>query len=592
MIAERRTAESPAPSSSHGPAPSRSHGPALAPAKARAPIPAAFAADTVEGLHAELGPAQPWTYLAILALAATALVALPLVQVDVTFAAPAQVRAAAERSEIRSAVSGRVAHVWVHDNAAVDAGAPLLELDAHAVDARLAHNRARQQRARDVLHDLELLSAAADGVAVFHHPPTPPAAADLAPSPAPLPPVSSPLSPVLSPLSGGSKRQRGDPLLSSSPLPLAPSPFPSLPGALPLASFGSTQDALRFQVSRFRFLRDLGSLPSPAAETGAVAAEVHESSAAGARLRGSERQRVEPATDARRPSDSPHSGEVSPRTGDVSAQASATAEAPRPAPDLQADPGTLPRFRTAEISAEHADYSARRAALLLAAARARAESVRITLLNDRGLVSRRDQEEARFARERAEAEVEVLRQQSHARWQSRRRDEELALIALVSEEAHLGDERTSFTVAAPVAGTLLGLGGLAAGTWVAAGQVLGVISPDDALLVEAAVPPQRIGFLRPGQDVRLAIDTYAASAWGTVGGRIVGISDDLLSTSAGTAFYRVLIAPYATELRRTDGALAPLRKGMTGQARFHLTRRSLLELLHENASHWLDPRRA
>lgn len=524
------------------------------------PIPAALALDSVEALHAEVGPARPWIYCTILGLAGGALLSLPLVQVDVTLAAPAQVRAATERTDIRAAVSGRIRRLWVADNTAVAAAEPLLELDARAVDARLAHNRARQQHARDVLHDLTLLSTAAAEVAVFHHLTTSPAAVETPPP------------------SDGTPAARRLP-----PNPSRISNFRSqIPAALPPA-------------------------PSPAAESGAVAAEASESSAAGAHAssrisdflfeisaRNETPAFARSSQDLQRPAiPAPGASEVS--LIDLRAPAAPIAgsrfakhHSAFPAPS-EADPD-FPDFITAEIAAEHSDYVARRAGLRLAAARARADCERITLLTDQGLVSRRDCDEARFALARAEADVDILRQQSLARWQVRRRDEELVLIALVSEEAHLGDERTSFTVEAPVAGTVLGLAGLAEGAWVAAGQALGVVSPDDELRFEAAVPPQRIGFIRPGQGVRLAIDTYAATTWGTLGGRVLEVSADLQAAPNGSMSYRVLIAPEATALRRPDGTLAPLRKGMAAQARFVVARRSLLQLLHEETSAWLDPR--
>ena len=523
-------------------------------------LPAALAADSVEALHAELGPARPWTYLTILALAAGAVTALPLVRVDVTLRAPAQVRAAAERAELRLAVSGRIARLHVSDNARVAAGQPVLELDCGAVDARLNQNRARQVRARALLQDLSHLSTAAGGVAVLHHHHTPPAAVD------PLP--------------------RGD------FLPHAEIAGRGTGGTFAREPQSPAPDVVETGDSG---LSISSSVNSPAAETGAVAAEASDRAAAGAPFS--------------RPDPGPADGESAERPGPIEASGRTADDPPplRPTPTaavaelpaseaeilagapawLRAAPGLV----TAELRAEFAEYLARRSAQAIAESRARAELGRVSVLTAKGIATARELDEARYALARTQAESDILRQQSLARWQTRRRDEELALIALVSEEAHLGDERTSFIVRAPVAGTLLGLAGLAEGAWVTAGQPIGAVSPDDALVIEAAVPPQRIGFVREGQPVRIAVETYAPTEWGTLEGRVAAVSADLHTAPGGGAHYKVLIVPGAAALTRADGATAPLRKGMATQARFIVARRSLLQVLHDKSSRWLDPRR-
>lgn len=453
-------------------------------------LPAALARNTVAGLHAEFGPPRPWVYPTLIVLALGALAALPLVRVDVTDHAPGLVRAATERTDLRTAVAGRIARLWARDNAPVAAGEPVLELTSANLDERLAHNRARQQAARDLIHDLSHLSTTVVGVAVHHHQMTTAAVVD---------------------------------------------------------QFARTANA--------------GRPFSPAAATGAVAAEASERAAAGDSL--------------------------GIRNSEIAAPPSVSATA-----RSALSPPLSSELRTPALQAELAELRAQLSAQAVTAARARTELERVTVLHDRGIAARRDLDDARFAVARAQAEAELLRQQSLTRWQSRLRGEQLALMALVSEEAHLGDERSSFTLRSPVAGTLLGLVGLAEGTWVAAGQVVASVSPAGRLVIEAAVPSHRIGFIREGQPVKIAVDTYAPTEWGTLAATTRSISADLQTPAAGTApHYKVLIAPDQPALHRPDGTIAPLRKGMTVHARFQVARRSLLQLLYEDTSRSLDPRR-
>jgi hypothetical protein len=79
-------------------------------------IPGSIAQHTVESLYAEHGPAQPWIYWLLLLVVAAALVALPLVKVDVTVRAPGVVRPTTERTELRVPIGAQIAQVLAHDN--------------------------------------------------------------------------------------------------------------------------------------------------------------------------------------------------------------------------------------------------------------------------------------------------------------------------------------------------------------------------------------------------------------------------------------------------------------------------------------------
>lgn len=89
-----------------------------------------------------------------------ALVALPLIDVDITVRAAGVVRPAVERIELKAAVSGRIARVFVKDNESVKAGQALIEVSTRDLEERLSRNRALQVEKGDMLADLSLLTAA------------------------------------------------------------------------------------------------------------------------------------------------------------------------------------------------------------------------------------------------------------------------------------------------------------------------------------------------------------------------------------------------------------------------------------------------
>ena len=121
--------------------------------------PAALAEQTVESLYAMHGRQRPWIYWLCLIGVGAALGVLPLLQVEVTVRAAGMVRPATERTELKSAIGGRIARVLAADNERVTAGQPLLELTARDAEERLARNRQLQREKSGLISDLAKLTA-------------------------------------------------------------------------------------------------------------------------------------------------------------------------------------------------------------------------------------------------------------------------------------------------------------------------------------------------------------------------------------------------------------------------------------------------
>jgi len=178
-----------------------------------------------------------------------------------------------------------------------------------------------------------------------------------------------------------------------------------------------------------------------------------------------------------------------------------------------------------------------------------------------------------------------------AGWQARLREAVTALDSLVSEERRLLEERTLAIVRAPVTGTVQGLVGLAEGTYVLPGQLLGYVSPDDRLVAGGVCfaagtsvssgPASGSGCRSTPIPTRNGVCWKAKwKAWPPIAAPI---------SNSTVAVYKIVIRPAAVTLRLRGGVRGELRKGMTLSARLVVTRRSLLQLLHEDVSGWLDP---
>lgn len=96
-------------------------------------------------------------YTSVLLTVVISLAALPFIYVDVSVQAAGLVRPIAERSEIKSLVSGRIAAILVHENQPIHAGSTLIELQSDVVATKLRLIAAQQNEKQQSIHDLHML---------------------------------------------------------------------------------------------------------------------------------------------------------------------------------------------------------------------------------------------------------------------------------------------------------------------------------------------------------------------------------------------------------------------------------------------------
>ncbi|HVZ66312.1 MAG TPA: HlyD family efflux transporter periplasmic adaptor subunit [Lacunisphaera sp.] len=255
-------------------------------------------------------------------------------------------------------------------------------------------------------------------------------------------------------------------------------------------------------------------------------------------------------------------------------------------------PVVKPIFRTAALRQEQAGLRAQLASYRLAESKARGELDRYTRLAAKGIATQQEFDNARYEVERLAAETRLLQEQALARWQARLRDETTALAGLVSEARRLREEQAQYAVRAPADGVLLGFRGWSAGGFVAAGESLGAVSPNDGLVVETFVSPRDIGLVRVGQAVRLQVDAYPYTQWGVLEGTVSAIGGDLLNRNPGSPesnAFEVIIHPRTTKLFLPGGARGELKKGLTLSARFLVGRRSVFQLLYNDVNALINP---
>ena len=279
------------------------------------------------------------------------------------------------------------------------------------------------------------------------------------------------------------------------------------------------------------------------------------------------------------------------KSGLIADLAELTGKLAQPVP-AEAATADFPAFRVMPqspvLAREHAQFLAQYEVDRLAVANTRRIHDHTVALAAKGIVTDQECAEAHYAAARAAADLQLLVQQALTGWQTRLHDEQDGLAQLVSDEKRLREELALSVVRAPAAGTVQGFIGLGAGATVIAGQSLGYVSPDDRLLVETYISPKDIGLLQVGQPARLQIDAYPYTQWGLLDGIVENVAADATASGQQAAF-RVMVRPAALTLHLANGATGVLRKGMTLTARFVVARRTLLQVLYEDASVWLSP---
>jgi membrane fusion protein len=162
-------------------------------------------------------------------------------------------------------------------------------------------------------------------------------------------------------------------------------------------------------------------------------------------------------------------------------------------------------------------------------------------------------------------------------------------IAVQSQRTQLSQQMAQFDAAkgyaltSPVAGTVTALTARL-GQPAVQGQQLMIVVPDGGRArVELYVPTSAAGFLKVGQDVRLAIDAFPYQQFGTVAARISNIATAAVlkqSENGNTPVYLVT-AELPRPWIRAFGQRQPLEPGMTLTARIVTRRQSLFEWLFE-----------
>jgi adhesin transport system membrane fusion protein len=181
------------------------------------------------------------------------------------------------------------------------------------------------------------------------------------------------------------------------------------------------------------------------------------------------------------------------------------------------------------------------------------------------------QAEERINRFRQDARTELLRVRAE-------------LAQLLEQQEGRADVLRRTVLTSPVDGVVKNIRAGTLGGVVAPGAaVMDIVPVSTRLLVEARVKPSEIGFLQVGQSAELTLNTYEASLYGMLKGRVEHISPDALGDPdrlvSDNTYYRVLVRTDEAALHTPRGEVLPVLPGMTGSVDIRTGERSVLSFL-------------
>jgi len=216
------------------------------------------------------------------------------------------------------------------------------------------------------------------------------------------------------------------------------------------------------------------------------------------------------------------------------------------------------------------------------------EYERQSLLFKSKVISQVEYEQSRYRYQNAKLKYQQHYETQLAKWQEAIVNNQNQILVLKESLNNLKKEKGFCFIISPIEGYIQNLQPVKLGSTVFANYEICRISGTDSLIVEMFITPKDIGYVYLSQNVKYRVDAFNANRWGMLTGEVLDISNDINFTEENAIGFRVVGGLNGTELNY-DGRIVQVKKGMTLTANIVLTRRTLVQLLFDDISKWLNP---
>lgn len=209
-------------------------------------------------------------------------------------------------------------------------------------------------------------------------------------------------------------------------------------------------------------------------------------------------------------------------------------------------------------------------------------------LFDKGIISAVDYENYKFEYDLTINAISQLKKQQFNTWQADLTGLNRQLIEYENDLQTQNENKEYYILTAPINGTLMNVIGIEEGSLISANISLAEISPEGELIAECYVSPIDIGLINPNSKVKFQMDAFNYNQWGLATGKIIEIGKDIELIN-NTSVFKIRCKIDQKYLSLKNNFKGNLIKGMTFNARFKLTERTLFQLLYDNVDDWLNP---
>jgi HlyD family secretion protein len=210
-------------------------------------------------------------------------------------------------------------------------------------------------------------------------------------------------------------------------------------------------------------------------------------------------------------------------------------------------------------------------------------------LHEQKVISDEKFEEKKYQYEQARNAYKAFIRQSQLEWQTRMEKLREKKRECCSKIQRLVKEKQKYIITSPINGVVTQFSGLQQNNFISPNTLIAEISPNENLLVECYLSPADIGMVRNDMKVRFQFDAFDYNQWGLGKGKVKEISNDVITMNDQPVF-KVKCSLNTPELFLKNGYKGELKKGMTLTARFHITERTLFQLMYDKIDDWLNPK--
>ncbi|MCL3781660.1 HlyD family efflux transporter periplasmic adaptor subunit [Prolixibacteraceae bacterium JC049] len=246
------------------------------------------------------------------------------------------------------------------------------------------------------------------------------------------------------------------------------------------------------------------------------------------------------------------------------------------------------KFLSPYFLASYFQYKSKLAEFETQESRTQIELQRSKKLIEKGAIALQEFERVKFDHELIKQQKNSFIKDAFQQWEQQLLQEKIKLQDYTKQQKEINSRLEKHIITAPVTGVIYNYRGVIRNNNVVAGEELACISPEGTIIAECYVSPMDIGLVRKNTSVRFQIDAFNYNQWGSIEGKIIDISNEVVQLDKQT-FFRVKCKLNKDYLELKNGYKGKVMTGMTLSARFLVTRRSLLQLLYDKVDNWLNP---